>query len=263
MGSFCKDLECTKKSLEISKSLLNEALASEKEKISKLDSNDYIGIYKIKAQNQSFTDSVSKTITDLYAKLKEKYQIKSDSSNFVLYNIGPAIANLLTKVEKEDYRYQVAKYQGKNYYQDHNGIGEIEYNGTCFVVSKKDFNETDNQIVEDVYIGDFYKGKDTLCLATCGFNMPPTICNGKVNWIPRTDKFESYVKFYRNNDQKAVFIPNFPYIYDFIDMAIDKKIAENKKILSITDFDEIIDEFVNKYQNEEQMKLSRGKNDGK
>ena len=254
MGSFCDDLKQTKKSLEISKSLFNKAIAEEKEKISKCNENDYIAIYKIKAQNEEFIKSVSKVITDLYAKLKKDYKEKSFYSSFALYNIGPAIAKLITAVEKEEYTYQTIEY---HYQVEGRNTG---YNGTCFIVSKKDFSSEKNELVETEKFGNFLRGKESLCLATSGFDLYPLIIDNKMYRIPRTDKAVSEVKFYNDKDEPTVCFNYFSYIYNFIDMAIDKKVSDPKHFLTMEDFDCIIDDFLVKYQIEDQMKLKKEKN---
>ena len=115
MGSFNENLKQTKKSLEISKRLLNNAIAEEKEAIAKLNKTDYLNIYKIKEHNRPLVESISKTITDLYAKLKKDYQLKSDNSRFALYNIGPVIAKLLSEVEQENYSWRKEIVHGINF----------------------------------------------------------------------------------------------------------------------------------------------------
>ena len=259
MGSFNENLKQTKKSLEISKRLLNNAIAEEKEAIAKLNKTDYLNIYKIKEHNRPLVESISKTITDLYAKLKKDYQLKSDNSRFALYNIGPVIAKLLSEVEQENYSYQIVDYKGTSYYQDHLGIGTIDYNGTCYVVSKNDYSKTHNQLVEDNNVGDFNMGKETVCLSTSGFNLPPIVYEEKVCRIPRTDKFDSSIQFYNDENKPMILFKQFPYIYDFIDMAIDRKLLESKKYLTISEFDDIIAEFLKNRDLEKPMNLKKVK----
>ena len=76
-------------------------------------------------------------------------------------------------------------------------------------------------------------------------------------------KKDNIIQFYNDKDQQLIEPAKFTYIYDFINMIIDKKISDNITLLSLRDYDELINIFINNYQKEDQMKLSRAKHDGK
>ncbi len=257
MGSFCKDLECTKRSLEISKGLLNKAICEEKEKIASLDKEDYLEIYQIKSQNKIFIDSIQKTITDIYVKLQEAYKKKANCSCISLYNIGTQLAKLISLVEKDNYTYQVVCSEARQY-----EANEALSNVYC-IISKKEYHKDNNDFISDEKIKELLYDQETLCLYKTTVDVPTSKTINKMAIINELLKKDNTIQFYNDKEKQLIEPAKFAYIYDFINMIIDKKISDNQTLLSLNDYDELIDDFIKKYQKEDELKLSRGKNNGK
>ena len=115
-----------------------------------------------------------------------------ENSKFYLNNIGPEIAKLLTLVEGVYYHYKTIKYHGVKHYVEHYDVDTVYYSGTCSIVTTKDNLE----ILENGNVGNFFDGKDTICLATSDFQLPPVYYNGKLYQTPRIDYPKTTINFY-------------------------------------------------------------------
>ncbi len=159
-----------------------------------------------------------------------------DNSRFYLNNIGPEIAKLLTLVEGTDYHYKTIKYKGVKHYVEHYDVDKVYYNGMCSIISTKDNLE----ILENDDIGSFFDGKDTICLATSDFNFPPFYYDGKLYQIPRVDYSKATINFYDNEGTKLFLFKEFPYIYDFINLAMQKQAESPNEYLSRAEYNDLI-----------------------
>ena len=163
-----------------------------------------------------------------------------DGSGFYLNNIGPEIAKLITLVEGVNYYYKTVNYNGVNYFTEHYGLDTVYYNGKCSIVTNKD----DLRIEEKGHVGSFFDGKDTVCLATTGFELPPKFYDGKIYRTPRLDPPNNKIHFYDDNENKIVLFKEFPYVYDFIDLAIKKQAESSSLYLSRMEYNELIEQVV-------------------
>ncbi len=256
MGSFYEDLECTKRSLEISKRLLNRAVSEEAEKIADLEKDDYLGIYQIKSQNKAFIESVQKTIADIYVKLQEAYKKKANCSGISLYSIGMQLAKLISLVEKDNYTYQVVCSE-VGQYEPHEALSDVY----C-IISNKDYYNDNSDFTSDEKIKELMDNQETICLYTTTIGVPTSKTINKMAFINELLKRDNIIQFYDDKDQRLIDPAKFSYIYDFIDMIIDKTISDSKMLLSLNDYDELINAFIDNYQKENQMKLIRSKQDG-
>ena len=164
---------------------------------------------------------------------------KEESSKFYINNIGPAIALLLSMLEGKEYHYKTIDYKGIDFYINRYDFDTIHYNGKCSIISTKDNLE----IVERGNIGDFFDGKDTICLATSGFLLPP-VYDGKVYQVPRIDPPNNMINFYDNEGNKLILFKEFPYVYDFIDLAMKKQLDSPLAYLSREDYCDLIFEII-------------------
>ena len=185
MATFNDNIKKSEESLEISKRLLWKAVNEEQEAIEKLGSDEMLLAYKIKKQNRPLIESLLKSIDEIVRKMDDKYQEKANYSSFYVYNIAPALAKLLSVMEDDLYTYQIINYNGSKTYQGHYDYETIPYHGLCFVISNHDYIKDNNgSITEKENIGEFCRNKDTICLATEGFELPRIAYQEKVYSIP-------------------------------------------------------------------------------
>ena len=261
MATFTQNIKKSEESLEISKNLLWKAVHEEQEAIEKLGSDEMLMAYKIKKQNRPLIESLLKSIDEIIKKMDEKYQEKANYSCFYVYNIGPALARLFSRMEDTNYTYQTINYHGSKTYQGHYDYETVPYNGICFVVSSNNYLKDNNgQLIEKEEIGEFCRNKDTICLATGGFELPRIVYKEKVYSIPGTKNQDALVEFYDNQNNQKMLFENHPYVYDFIDRVIDKKYELKRGYLTSSEYDELIDSFVKENKLDE-LSLKRTNDD--
>lgn len=244
MGTFTQNIKKSEESLEISKRLLWKAAYEEQQEIQKLNSDEMLLSYKIKKQNRPLFESLLKSIDEIIRKMDDMYQEKANYSCFYVYNIGPALAKLISAMEETNYTYQTINYEGNKTYQGHYDYETVPYKGICYVISNHDFLNDNGRILEKEFIGDFCRNKDTICLATEGFELPRIVFNEKVYSIPSSKSHDVLVDFYDNQNNQLLLFEHHPYIYEFIDSVIDKKHELKRGYLTNEEYDFLITEFV-------------------
>lgn len=213
--------------------------------------------YKIKKQNRPLFESLLKSIDEIVKKMDDMYQEKANYSCFYVYNIGPALAKLISDMEETNYTYQTINYEGNKTSQGHHDYETIPYKGICHVISNYDYSNDYGRILEKESIGSFCRNKDTICLATEGFELPKMVFKEKVYGIPSSKSHDVLIDFYDNKNNQLLLFENHPYIYDFIDSVINKKYELQRGYLTNEEYDLLISEFVGK----EELSLKRVNDD--